>query len=101
MCTCHTCACTLQTMKNETPMVRLNSHVRKHVHEALQAAAEEEGIPYAEVVRQVIDAGMLTRQDRRTHQTRMAALIESLEAQVKIHEQRISELERKAAAPSS
>ena len=80
-------------MNAKEAMVRLNSHVEKHVFDALQAMAREEGIPYAEVVRQVISAGMLARQDQRTHSTRLFKLIESLEARVKDHEQRLQALE--------
>ena len=82
-------------------MVRLNSYVERHMFDTLQAVAKEEGVAYSEVVRQVLKAGMLARQDQQSHHTRMFTLIESLEAKVKDHEDRLCQLESNAPAPSS
>jgi len=74
-------------------MERVNVHMNRELVDAINTIATQEGRAFAEVLRELAQAGLLVRQDRQTQHSRLFALIEALEAGYKALDQRVAALE--------
>ena len=89
------------TMNQKVPMKRTGVFLPEALIASLQAVADEEGISFAEALRNIAEVGLVTRQGTVTHQSRMYQAIENLELAHKALEERLVRVEAALQEASS